>query len=157
MYADIDATEVSVKGVYMIDAHGGPAPAVLLEDKDGLLMPIYIGQPEAISIGTAIKNETMPRPLAHDLIISILAHLDTRIESVLIDDKIDKIYYARITLEKDGNLMDFDARPSDCIALALRDDAPIMVTDSVLARAVVNKDKLRGAKSIDGFMQENPR
>lgn len=152
MYADTDTTEVSVKGVYMIDAYGGPAPAVLLEDDDGLLMPIYIGQPEAISIGAAIKNETMPRPLAHDLIISILAHLDTRVESVLIDDKIDKIYYARITLKKDGKLMDFDARPSDCIALALRDDAPIMITNRVLTRAVVSKEKLRGAKSIDGFI-----
>ena len=152
MYADTDTTEVSVKGVYMIDAYGGPAPAVLLEDDDGLLMPIYIGQPEAISIGAAIKNETMPRPLAHDLIISILAYLDTRVESVLIDDKIDKIYYARITLKKDGKLMDFDARPSDCIALALRDDAPIMITNRVLTRAVVSKEKLRGAKSIDGFI-----
>ncbi len=152
MYADTNATEVSVKGVYMIDAYGGPAPAVLLEDENGLLMPIYIGQPEAISISAAIKNETMPRPLAHDLMISILARLDTRVESVLIDDKIDKIYYARITLEKDGSIMDFDARPSDCIALALRDDAPIMVTDSVLMRDVVDKEKLRGAKAIDGFM-----
>ena len=136
----------------MIDAYGGPAPAVLLEDEDGLLMPIFIGQPEAISIGAAIRNETMPRPLAHDLIISILTHLDVRVESVLIDDKIDKIYYARITLKKDGVLMDFDARPSDCIALALRDDAPIMVTNSVLTRAVVSKEKLRGAKAIDGFI-----
>lgn len=152
MDVDIDATEVSVKGVYIIDSMGGPAPAVLLEDEDGFLMPIYIGQPEAISINSVLKNGTMPRPLAHDLIISILARLDTRIESVLIDDKIDKIYYARITLEKDGELMDFDARPSDCIALALRDDAPIMVTNNVLARAVVNKKKLRGAKTIDGFM-----
>ena len=152
MYADIDATEVSVKGVYIIDSMGGPAPAVLLEDENGFLMPIYIGQPEAISINSVLKNGTMPRPLAHDLIISILARLDTRIESVLIDDKIDKIYYARITLEKDGVLMDFDARPSDCIALALRDDAPIMVTNSVLARAVVDKEKLHGAKAIDGFM-----
>ena len=152
MCADTDTTEVSVKGVYMIEAHGGPAPAVLLEDENGLLMPIYIGQPEAISISAAIKNETMPRPLAHDLMISILARLDTRVESVLIDDKIDKIYYARITLEKDGSLMDFDARPSDCIALALRDDAPIMVISSVLARAVVDKEKLRGARAIDGFM-----
>ena len=152
MYADTDATEVSVKGVYMIDAHGGPAPAVLLEDEDGLLMPIYIGQPEAISINAVLKNETMPRPLAHDLIMSILGRLDARVESVLIDDKIDKIYYARITLEKDRVLMDFDARPSDCIALALRDDAPIMVTSSVLTRALVSKEKLRGAKAIDGFM-----
>ncbi len=152
MCTDTDATEVSVKGVYIIDAQGGPAPAVLLEDGDGLLMPIYVGQPEAISINAVLKNETMPRPLAHDLIISILARLDTRIESVLIDDKIDKVYYARITLEKDGMLMDFDARPSDCIVLALRDDAPIMVTNSVLKRAVVDKENFRGSKTINGLI-----
>ncbi|MGP8319648.1 MAG: bifunctional nuclease family protein [Methanosarcinaceae archaeon] len=152
MYTNTDATVVSVKGVYIVDAHGGPAPAVLLEDENGLLMPIYIGQHEAISINAVLKNETMPRPLTHDLIISILARLDTRIESVLIDDKKDKIYYARITLEKDGMLMDFDARPSDCIALALRDDAPVMVTNSVLKRAVVDKDKFHGARTINGFI-----
>lgn len=152
MYSDIDATQVCVKGVYTIDSVGGPVPSVLLEDENGLLMPIYIGQPEAISINMVLKNGTMPRPLAHDLIISILERLDTKVESVLIDDKIDKIYYARITLEKEGVLMDFDARPSDSIALALRDDAPIMVTNSVLTRAVVSKEKLRGAKAIDGFM-----
>lgn len=152
MYADIDATEVSVKGVYMMDSMGSPSPAVLLEGGDGLFMPIFIGQSEAASIDLVLKNGTMPRPLAHDLIISILTRLDTRVESVLIDDKVDKIYYARITLEKDGTLMDFDARPSDCIAIALRDDAPIMVTNSVLTRAAVDKEKLRGAKAIDGFM-----
>lgn len=152
MYADTNTTEVRVKGVYILDSISGPTPAVLLEDEDGLLMPIYIGRPEAISINSVLKNETLPRPLAHDLIMSILEHLDVGVESVLIDDKIDNIYYARITLEKDENLMDFDARPSDCIAIALRDDAPILVTNRVLANAVIDKEKLHGAKSIDGFI-----
>ncbi|MCG7851839.1 MAG: bifunctional nuclease family protein, partial [Methanosarcinaceae archaeon] len=143
---------VHVKGVYMIETLGRHAPAILLEDNAGLLMPIYIGHPEAFSINAVLKNETMPRPMTHDLVLSMLTRLGAEIESVLIDDKIDNIYYARLSLKKDDSVMDFDARPSDCIALALRNGAPIMIRDKVLRNAAIEKEKLVGAKAIDGFV-----
>jgi bifunctional DNase/RNase len=90
--------------------------------------------------------------MTHDLVVSMLTRLGAEIESVLIDDKIDNIYYARLSLRKDDSVMDFDARPSDCIALALRNGAPIMIRDKVLRNAAIDKEKLVGARAIDGFV-----
>ncbi|MBN1134525.1 MAG: bifunctional nuclease family protein [Methanosarcinaceae archaeon] len=152
MKSDKDIKQVHVKGVYMIETLGRHSPAILLEDNVGLLMPIYIGHPEAFSINAVLKNETMPRPMTHDLVVSMLTRLGVEIEMVLIDDNIDNIYYARLLLKKDGSIMEFDARPSDCIALALRNGAPIMIRDKVLRGAVIEKEKLVGARVINGFV-----
>ena len=152
MKSDKDIKQVHVKGVYMIETLGRHSPAILLEDNTGLLMPIYIGHPEAFSINAVLKNETMPRPMTHDLVVSMLTRLGAEIEMVLIDDNIDNIYYARLLLKKDGSIMEFDARPSDCIALALRNGAPIMIRDKVLRDAVIEKEKLVGARVINGFV-----
>ena len=152
MKSDKDIKQVHVKGVYMIETLGRHSPAILLEDNAGLLMPIYIGHPEAFSINAVLKNETMPRPMTHDLVVSMLTRLGAEIEMVLIDDNIDNIYYARLLLKKDGSIMEFDARPSDCIALALRNGAPIMIRDKVLRDAVIEKEKLVGARVINGFV-----
>jgi bifunctional DNase/RNase len=73
------------------------------------------------------------------------------VEQVLIDEKIDNIYYARITLEKDGTTMDFDARPSDCIAIALRNNAAIMINEEVFNADAISKDNFLGSRAIMGF------
>ncbi|WP_407355067.1 bifunctional nuclease family protein [Methanolobus sp. WCC5] len=143
--------KVTVKGVYMINIFGRAVPAVMLEDEEGLLMPIHIGQSEALSINSVLKNETMPRPMTHDLIVSMLTRLGAEVEQVLIDEKIDNIYYARITLEKDGTTMDFDARPSDCIAIALRNNAAIMINEEVFNADAISKDNFLGSRAIMGF------
>jgi hypothetical protein len=146
-----DIKEVTVKGVYMINIFGRAVPAVMLEDKDGMIMPIHIGQTEALSISSVLKNETMPRPMTHDLIISILSRLEAEVERILIDEKKDNIYYARMTLKKDGKSMEFDARPSDCIAIALRNNAPIMISEDVFNGDAISKENFTGSKAITGF------
>ncbi len=143
--------EVTVKGVYMINIFGRAVPAVMLEDEEGLLMPIHIGQAEALSINSVLKGETMPRPMTHDLIVSMLKRLEAEVDRVLIDDKVDNIYYARITLKKDGTSIDFDARPSDCIAIALRNDASIMINEEVFNSDAISKENFLGSKAITGF------
>ncbi|WP_292467932.1 bifunctional nuclease family protein [Methanolobus sp.] len=144
--------EVTVKGVFMINIFGRAVPAVMLEDEEGLMMPIHIGQSEALSINSVMKNETMPRPMTHDLIVAILTRLDAEVERVLIDEKIDNIYYARITLKKDGTTMEFDARPSDCIAIALRNNASIMINEDVFSTDAISKENFLGSKAITGFV-----
>ena len=100
---------------------------VLLENMEGNLLPMFIGHLEALSIGNVLKNISPPRPIAHDLMINIFDRLGIKIDCVMIDDKVEKIYYARLLIRKDNNIMQFDARPSDCIALALRAGAPIRI------------------------------
>ena len=127
---------------------GGTSPAVLLEDKEGLVIPIYIGQAEVVSIDTVLRNGTLPRPMIHDLLISILERMEVKVDSVFIDDKIDNVYYARLILTSGGKYMQFDARPTDCIAVALRKNAPIMISEELLMSDAVSKDLLKGARSL---------
>ncbi|WP_342303870.1 bifunctional nuclease family protein [Methanolobus sp. ZRKC5] len=136
----------------MINIFGKAVPALMLEDEDGLLMPIHIGQSEALSINSVMKNETMPRPMTHDLIVSILERLGAKVDRVLIDEKVDNIYYARITLKVDGVSMEFDARPSDCIAIALRNDAVIMINEDVFNDDSISKENFQGSKAITGIV-----
>ncbi|WP_242492540.1 bifunctional nuclease family protein [Methanolobus psychrotolerans] len=136
----------------MINIFGKAVPAVMLEDEEGLLMPIHIGQSEALSINSVLRNETMPRPMTHDLIVSMLVRLGAEIERVLIDEKIDNIYYARITLKKDGTTMEFDARPSDCIAIALRNNTSIMINEEIFNSDAISKDNFLGSRAITGFV-----
>ncbi|MCQ1534551.1 bifunctional nuclease family protein [Methanosarcina sp. KYL-1] len=149
MYEDFE--EIRVKDVYIIDALTDPTPVVLLENESGSMLPIYIGHLEALSIGNVLKNISPPRPMAHDLLINIFDRLEIKIEGVMIDDKIDKVYYARLLVRKGHNLMQFDARPSDCIAIALRTEAPIKIRKKVLEDSEIEMSRLEGARVMSIF------
>ncbi len=146
-----DFEEIRVKDVYIVDVFTDPTPVVLLENMEGNMLPIYIGHLEALSIGNVLKNVSPPRPMAHDLMINIFERLDIKIEGVLIDEKVDKIYYARLLIRKDNSVMQFDARPSDCIALALRVRAPIRIRKKVLEGSEVEMSRLEGARVMNIF------
>lgn len=101
----------------------------------GRVLPVWIGAQEATSILIAIEGTIPPRPLAHDLMVSVLATLEgtvTRVEVTRIEDG---TYFAEITLTTPHGVRIIDARPSDAVALACRTDATIWVADDVLARA----------------------
>src|SRR6185295_11877591 len=92
-----------------------------------------------------------PRPMTHDLIKSLLLGLNTGLKKVVVNELKDDTFYALIWLERDGELISVDSRPSDALALALRLDCPIFVDDSVLkssklsaaAADKVNNEELR--------------
>jgi len=144
---------VDVKGVYLVETGQGPTPVVLLEDDLHRIMPIYIGLPEAISIHSALNKEVPPRPMTHDLFISLVEQLGSRITSILIDELSDGIYYARLTVTRNGSSFELDARPSDCLALALRANAPISVREAVIREAAVSEEEIRDAVSLDNYLR----
>jgi uncharacterized protein len=146
-----DFEEIHVKDVYIVDVFTDPTPVVLLENLEGNMLPIYIGHLEALAIGNVIKNVSPPRPMSHDLMINIFDRLDIQIEGVLIDEKVDKIYYARLLIKKDNSVIQFDARPSDCIALALRVGAPIRIRKKVLESSEIEMSRLEGARVMNIF------
>ncbi len=143
---------VTIKGVFLIERTGGPVPLVLLEDESRRIMPIYIGLSEAISINAAINHEIPPRPMTHDLFISLLERTYSKIDDILIDELNDGVYYARMCVSMDGRHFELDARPSDCIAIALRCSAPIHVRESVLSETAVNKEELEGIQTLDTYL-----
>jgi bifunctional DNase/RNase len=108
-------------------------PVVILKDMDGShYLPILIGPFEATAIALALEGAPVPRPLSHDLMRSILETLDTSLEQVIIHDIKDSTFFAKLILRNDGELQEVDARPSDGIALALRMQAPIYVSDKIV-------------------------
>ena len=145
---------VRVKGVYIAESEGSsPAPVVLLEDDRARIVPIFVGLSEAISIHHALSGELSPRPMTHDLFISVLECLSASIINVLIDDLDQGVYYARLTLKSERGQNEIDARPSDCLALALRSHAPIEVQEKVVQESSISKSDVDKLTSIDNYLQ----
>lgn len=116
-------------------------PVVILRDFEGKrYLPILIGPFEATAIALALEGTPVPRPLSHDLMKSIIESLKATVSRIVIHDIHDNTFYAKVVLEVDGKSIEIDARPSDSIALALRANAPIYVSERiVLEETVVDK------------------
>ena len=117
-------------------------PVILLKPLDeapgeGMLLPIWIGQPEATSILLALEGAELPRPLTHDLMKNLLDTLGAQLDQVVITQVDEGTFFAELTLSTADHTMLVDARPSDSIALAIRVGAPIFVAEDVLAEAAV--------------------
>ena len=108
---------------------------VILHDEEGKeILPIWIGKFEANAICFALEGVKPPRPMTHDLTKSILDTLDARMISAVIHDLRESTYFAKIHLWFQESEIVIDSRPSDAIALALRTQAPIFVTEEVLSK-----------------------
>ena len=108
-------------------------PIVILKDVNGnTVLPIWVGIYEANAIALEIEKVSTPRPMTHDLIKSVLHGLNTGVRKVVVSELKDDTFYAIIWLERDGESITVDSRPSDALALALRVDCPIFVEDTVL-------------------------
>lgn len=129
--------EVQAVGV-SVSEEGVGAPAVVLEARDELL-PIFISPDQAQTIELARQNIPSERPLTHDLLVEMVTDFGGAIDRVRIDDLADDTFYAKIDAEQihegERQRFVFDARPSDGIALAVRVDCPVTVTDDVLDMA----------------------
>ncbi|GAC1392569.1 MAG: bifunctional nuclease family protein [Ktedonobacteraceae bacterium] len=110
---------------------------ILKATKQERYLFIWIAQAEAYAIAVELQGTTSPRPLTHDLLKNVIGELGANMESIIISDLIDEIFYARIVLDVSGRHVEVDARPSDAIALAVRAKTSIFVEESVLERAGV--------------------
>jgi bifunctional DNase/RNase len=117
-------------------------PVILLEETDGgRVLPIWIGVSAARSIAREIESAEAPRPNTHDLTQQLLSGLGARVLRATVTELRGSTYYATLRVESKDRIRDFDARPSDAIAVALRFDAPLFVLRSLFdARAGVRGD-----------------
>ena len=123
--------EFKIKGLMMDPVSN--SPIVILQGVDqSTLLPIWVGIFEANAIALQIERIDTPRPMTHDLIKNILLQLDATVEKVVVTELQENTFFAKIHLLIDGSQVTIDSRPSDAIALALRTDAPIFVTDEVI-------------------------
>ncbi len=126
--------EMTIKGL-MIDPITN-MPIIILRDKDGQrVLPIWVGVFEANAIALQIENVATPRPMTHDLLRNVIQDLQARITKIVVSDLKENTFFALIYLQRNGEAIVVDARPSDAIALALRARAPIFVEDAVIDSA----------------------
>ncbi|HHT46195.1 MAG TPA: bifunctional nuclease family protein [Firmicutes bacterium] len=120
---------VKVKGVGLDSSHN---PLLLLIDQEEtMVLPIGIGLGEAQTISLKLEGHVLPRPLTHDLIVSICSRLGATIRKVVVNDIYEGTFYAQIFLEKDGKEIILDSRPSDGVALALTSGTPLFISEKV--------------------------
>lgn len=101
---------------------------VILGEKDGpRRLPITIGQMEAQAIAIVMDDLKPFRPLTHDLFMQVLRKLNVKVKEVSIENLIDGIFYAHLTIDYEGQVSSLDSRTSDALALAIRDKAPIYI------------------------------
>jgi bifunctional DNase/RNase len=123
--------EVKIRGLMMDPVTNMPV-VVLKETQGAGVLPIWVGIYEANAIALEIEKVQTPRPMTHDLLKNVLTGLDVHVQKVVVSDLKDDTFYALIWMERAGQLMSMDSRPSDALALALRLDCPIFVEDQVL-------------------------
>jgi bifunctional DNase/RNase len=123
--------EMKIRGL-MVDPVTN-MPIVVLKDVNGTaILPIWVGVYEANAIALEIEKVSTPRPMTHDLIRNVLFGLEASVKKVVVNDLKDDTFFAVIWLEKDGEMISIDSRPSDALAVALRLDCPIYVEETVL-------------------------
>jgi len=107
---------------------------ILKEKATDRYLPIWIGPAEADSIAYELQKVSVARPLTHDLMKSIIGELGAQVTSIIINDLANDTFYARIVIDAGGRYLEVDSRPSDAIALALRSQAPIFASESVIRK-----------------------
>ena len=120
--------------------------AVLVKPVGGdKAVPIFIGPLEAQNILLGLGEIDIPRPLTHDLLLSLLTTLDTRLVRVDIHTLSEGTYYSNLILEHAGRRLEVDARPSDSLALAVRADCPIYIDLDLVEESGVSLEQLQQA------------
>ena len=132
----------------------GKQPIVLLKTTEGnRFLPIWIGQAEAAAILMKLQGQSTPRPLTHDLFTDTLGQLDAQLVRVCVTELRENTFYATITIRQNGSELDIDSRPSDAIALAVRNDAPIFADDTVIEESGIEfeGDEVNEEDLVDEF------
>ena len=147
--------EMKIRGLMMDPITN--MPIVILKDSgSSSVLPIWVGIYEANAIALEIEKVSTPRPMTHDLIRTLLHGLETGMRKVVVSELKDDTFYAVIWLEKNGELISVDSRPSDALALALRLDCPIYVDDSVLKSSKASSavsEKLNNNEELRRYLE----
>ncbi len=123
--------EVRVQGL-ILEPKSQQNIVILRELEGERILPIWIGPGEAQAIRRILSEEAFPRPLTHDLMFLIVEGLKAKVARIVISDLRENTFFASVIIERDGQVLSIDARPSDSVALALRAKAAIFVNEALL-------------------------
>jgi bifunctional DNase/RNase len=123
----VESVRVSTSGMQRV--------VVLKEKESDRYLLIWVGTPEAGAIALSMQGVAVSRPMTHDLLRNVIEAMGGKVRRILVTELIENTFYARIVLDLDGRVVEVDARPSDSIALALRTQTNIFVSEKVLEEA----------------------
>jgi bifunctional DNase/RNase len=147
-------------------------PVVILQEVSGSrVLPIWIGPGEASAIAMELAGMKFSRPLTHDLFASVIMGMGGSLQRVMITKVVENTYFAELIIQRKGELISVDARPSDSIAIALRMSASIFTTDDLLENTSIEvadasdnpqdfisaEEKEQGQSSASGLTAEELR
>lgn len=148
--------QVEIAGLALEETTG--APLVVLQETDApyRVVPIFVGGTEAAAIGLALAGQTPERPLTYDLMADLMDSLDARVERAEVVGLRDGAFLAELTVTGPRGDQHLDSRPSDAIALAVRFDAPLFVSDDVLEAAGSVPDDHAGGDDLGDAAEKAP-
>ncbi len=124
--------KLTVAGLVYNQSVAGTYGLVLAEENGKRRFSVMIGEPEAQSIALKMNNKKSPRPLTHDLILTLLSVFGARIEKVVIYEMVNDVFYSELHLRKNDMSMVVDARTSDAIALSVRAECPVFIKEDIM-------------------------
>lgn len=129
--------EIRVDLARIIISETSDQQVIVLKERDGdRSFPVIIGIFEAVAIDRRLKNIELPRPLTHDLLEGVIKSMGGELKRIVVNDMRESTFYARLHIERDGEDIEVDARPSDAIALAVRANVPIYVEEEVFKKVL---------------------
>lgn len=153
MSVNTDRVRVKVLGITYSHLQQGAYVLLLAEEDGSRRIPVVVGTAEAQSIAIRMENLEPPRPMTHDLIVSITERYGVQVEEVNIY-RFDKgIFYSTLVLNRGGYIEEIDSRTSDAIAIALRTQSPIYMASSVLEVAGFEASQLEGKPAAEAATQ----
>ncbi len=128
----IDSIRVSLMSQHRI---------VILKDIDSeRYLTIWIGSCEADAITVKLQDVEVARPMTHDLLKTMLDQMNANVAHIVIRELRNDVFYAYIVIDRDGQEIEIDSRPSDALALAVRLDVPIFVENDVMDEAAITPE-----------------
>ena len=129
--------EVKLLGLIMDPISKSPV-MILKPLDDQKIIPIWIGGFEANAITMELEDIAAPRPMTHDLFNNVLFHFEAQVEKVVVTDIVENTYYAELHVRREGDLKVVDCRPSDAVAIALKNNSKIFISEFVYSTSILS-------------------
>ncbi len=147
----MDRVKLKVLGISYSQVQQGAYALVLSQDGGPYRIPVIVGVAEAQSIAIKLENIIPPRPMPHDLFVSLAHGFGITLDEVFLYKFENGVFLSELHFSNDERQIAIDSRTSDAIALALRTDAPIFTTKDILEKTGFKVDE---ADQRDGDGQE---
>jgi bifunctional DNase/RNase len=150
----MDKLQVDILGLSTSPHTNGAYALILYEVEGKRKLPIIIGGFEAQAIALKLENIKPPRPFTHDLFKNIAEAFSLHVTEVFIDELHNETFYAKVICEMSGEIHEIDARPSDAIAIAVRFNAPIFVSEEIMNEAGIVEEQQQKEELSEAVPEE---